>query len=275
MSGIQGAKVTLSVPQRGEKRKLVTLAEENAKEKAVRAATKEEVVRRTTKDLQDLLGLKVAPRRIEAYDISNTAGKDIVGSMVVFEDGKPKKSEYKRFRIEGLAGQDDYASMRQVVARRFHHYVEGDKGFEKKPDILLIDGGVTHANTALEALRSLDVDIPVFGMVKDDRHRTRALVTPDGKQINIDAQQAVFALIGTIQEEVHRFAISYHRQLRSKRLRYSELDNIPGIGPKRKEQLLKSFHSITVIRQATLPELERLLPKDAAAAVYHHFHSDQ
>lgn len=120
----------------------------------------------------------------------------------------------------------------------------------------------------------MGLDIPVFGMVKDDRHRTRALVTPEGHQIRIDNQQAVFALIGTIQEEVHRFAISYHRQKRSKRLRYSQLDNIPGIGPKRKELLLKSFHSIAAIRQATLPELERLLPKDAAAAVYQYFHSD-
>jgi excinuclease ABC subunit C len=211
---------------------------------------------------------------MESFDISNISGTDIVAGMVVFEDGKPKKSDYKRFRLEGLAGQDDYASMRQVVERRFRHFVAGDKGFEQKPDILLIDGGVTHANTALEALQGLNVDIPVFGMVKDDRHRTRALVTPDGKQINIDAQQVVFALIGSIQEEVHRFAITYHRQLRSKRLRYSELDKIPGVGPKRKEQLLKSFHSIVAIRQATLPELERLLPKDAAAAVYHYFHSE-
>jgi excinuclease ABC subunit C len=268
-----GRKVHLRIPQRGDNVRLVELANKNAQEEAVRLTSKEEKHSGALRLLEKMLGLDNL-HRMESFDISNISGTDIVAGMVVFEDGKPKKSDYKRFRLEGLAGQDDYASMRQVVERRFRHYVAGDKGFEQKPDILLIDGGVTHANTALEALQGLNVDIPVFGMVKDDRHRTRALVTPDGKQINIDSQQAVFALIGTVQEEVHRFAITYHRQLRSKRLRYSELDKIPGVGPKRKEQLLKSFHSITAIRQATLPELERLLPKDAAAAVYHYFHSE-
>ena len=268
-----GRKVHLRIPQRGDNVRLVELANKNAQEEAARLTSKEEKHSGAIKLLEKMLGLDNL-HRMESFDISNISGTDIVAGMVVFEDGKPKKSDYKRFRLEGLAGQDDYASMRQVVERRFRHYVAGDKGFEQKPDILLIDGGVTHANTALEALQGLNVDIPVFGMVKDDRHRTRALVTPDGKQINIDSQQAVFALIGSIQEEVHRFAITYHRQLRSKRLRYSELDKIPGVGPKRKEQLLKSFHSIAAIRQATLPELERLLPKDAAAAVYHYFHSE-
>ena len=211
------------------------------------------------------------PSRIESFDISNIAGTDIVASMVVFEDGKPKKSGYKRFKVEGLSDQDDYASMHQVVKRRFVHYKEGDKGFEESPDLLLIDGGVTHAKTAVEALEQLGLAFPVFGMVKDDRHRTRALVTPEGKEIRIDNNQAIFALIGNIQEETHRFAITYHRQLRSKRLRYSELDGIPGIGPKRKQELLRQFKSLSAIGQATLPELERILPKDAAAAVYHHF----
>ena len=268
-----GRKVYLRIPQRGDNVRLVELANKNAQEEAARLTSKEEKHSGALRLLEKMLGLDNL-HRMESFDISNISGTDIVAGMVVFEDGKPKKSDYKRFRLEGLAGQDDYASMRQVVERRFRHYVAGDKGFEQKPDILLIDGGVTHANTALEALQGLNVDIPVFGMVKDDRHRTRALVTSDGKQINIDSQQAVFALIGSIQEEVHRFAITYHRQLRSKRLRYSELDKIPGVGPKRKEQLLKSFHSIAAIRQATLPELERLLPKDAAAAVYHYFHSE-
>jgi len=268
-----GRKVYLRIPQRGDNVRLVELANKNAQEEAVRLTSKEEKHSGALRLLEKMLGLDNL-HRMESFDISNISGTDIVAGMVVFEDGKPKKSDYKRFRLEGLAGQDDYASMRQVVERRFRHYVAGDKGFEQKPDILLIDGGVTHANTALEALQDLNVDIPVFGMVKDERHRTRALVTPDGKQINIDSQQAVFALIGSIQEEVHRFAITYHRQLRSKRLRYSELDKIPGVGPKRKEQLLKSFHSLAAIRQATLSELERLLPKDAAAAVYHHFRSE-
>jgi len=164
--------------------------------------------------------------------------------------------------------------MHQVVKRRFAHYKDGDKGFREAPDLLLIDGGVAHACKAVEALQELALSFPVFGMVKDDRHRTRALVTPEGKEIRIDNNQAVFSLIGSIQEETHRFAITYHRQLRSKRLRYSELDSIPGIGPKRKQELLKQFKSITAISQATLPELERLLPRDAAAAVYHHFHAN-
>ena len=268
-----GRKAHLRIPQRGDNVRLVELANKNAREEALRLTGKEEKHSGALRLLEKMLSLENL-HRMESFDISNISGTDIVAGMVVFEDGKPKKSDYKRFKIEGLADQDDYASMHQVVMRRFRHYVAGDKGFETKPDILLIDGGVTHANTALEAISGLGLDIPVFGMVKDDRHRTRALVTPDGKQINIDAQQAVFALIGAVQEEVHRFAITYHRQLRSKRLRYSELDKIPGVGPKRKEQLLKSFHSISAIRQATLPELERLLPKDAAAAVYHHFHSE-
>jgi excinuclease ABC subunit C len=165
--------------------------------------------------------------------------------------------------------------MHQVVKRRFAHFKAGDKGFDAAPDLLLIDGGINHARIALEALRELNLDFPVFGMVKDDRHRTRALVTPEGQEIRIDNNQAIFALIGNIQEETHRFAITFHRQQRSKRLRYSQLDEIPGIGPKRKQELLKQFKSLAAIGQATLPELERLLPKDAAAAVYHHFHRDR
>jgi excinuclease ABC subunit C len=215
------------------------------------------------------------PKRIESFDISNISGTDIVAGMVVFMDGKPHKSDYKRFMLEGLSNQDDYASMHQVVRRRFAHYAAGDKGFDQAPDLLLIDGGVNHARTAVEALEELGLTMPVFGMVKDHRHRTRALVTPDGKEISIEQNQAVFAFIGNIQEETHRFAISYHRNLRSKRLRYSELDGIPGIGQKRKQDLLKAFKSLTAIGNATLPELQNVLPKDAAAAVYHHFHSKE
>ena len=195
--------------------------------------------------------------------------------MVVFVDGKPKKSEYKRFKVEGLSNQDDYQSMAQIIRRRFSHYKAQDKGFEAAPDLLLIDGGITHAKTVLNVLRELELDFPVFGMVKDDRHRTRALVTWDGREIRIDNNQAIFALVGNIQEETHRFAITFHRQLRSKRLRYSQLDGIPGIGPKRKQDLLRQFKSISAIAQADLLELERILPKDAAAAVYHHFHQEE
>ena len=165
--------------------------------------------------------------------------------------------------------------MSQVIARRFTNYLESEKGFTDKPDLLLIDGGVTHASAVLEVLSFLELEIPVFGMVKDDRHRTRALVTPDGKEIRIDNFPAVFSLIGTIQEETHRFAISYHRKLRSKRLKYSELDQIPGIGPKRKQDLLKHFSSIAAIKAASIMELEHYLPKNAAIAVYSHFHPQE
>ena len=260
----------LHVPQRGDNVRLVELANKNAFEEAQRVTDKDERVSGTLVLLGKMLAME-PPKRIESFDISNISGTDIVASMVVFCDGKPRKSDYKRFKLEGLSNQDDYASMHQVVKRRFAHYKAGDKGFEEKPDLLLIDGGINHANVALQALQELELTMPVFGMVKDDRHRTRALVTPQGQEISIDTNQTVFSFIGNIQEETHRFAITYHRQLRSKRLRYSELDGIPGIGPKRKQELLKQFKSLTAIGQATLPELERLLPKDAAAAVYHHF----
>lgn len=269
-----GRKTKLKVPQRGENVRLVELAVKNAYEEAERVTSKEEKASGALTLLGKMLAME-PPKRIESFDISNISGTDIVASMVVFQDGRPRKSDYKRFKVEGLDNQDDYASMRQIVKRRFAHYKAGDKGFENAPDLLLIDGGIAHACTAVEALAELDLTMPVFGMVKDDRHRTRALVTPDGKEIRIDNQQAVFSLIGNIQEETHRFAITYHRQLRSKRLRYSELDQIPGIGPKRKQDLLKQFKSLTAISQAALPELERLLPKDAALAVYHHFHKER
>ena len=266
-----GRKPKLRIPQRGDNVRLVELANKNALEEAQRVTTREEKVSGTLTMLGKMLAMD-PPGRIESYDISNISGTDIVASMVVFEDGKPKKSEYKKFKIEDLADQDDYASMAQVLTRRFTHYQAGDKGFDAAPDLLLIDGGVNHACVAVEALKSLGLSFPVFGMVKDDRHRTRALVTPEGQEIRIDNNQTVFSFIGAIQEETHRFAITYHRSLRSKRLRYSELDRIPGIGPKRKQDLLKQFKSLIAIGAASLTELERLLPKDVASAVYDHFH---
>jgi excinuclease ABC subunit C len=268
-----GRKSKLRIPQRGDNVRLVELANKNAQEEAERVTGKEERISAVLTLLGKMLQMD-PPSRIESFDISNISGTDIVASMVVFQDGKPRKNDYKRFKVEGLSNQDDYASMHQIIKRRFVHYKAADKGFSEAPDLLLIDGGVTHACKAVEALQELGLHFPVFGMVKDDRHRTRALVTPEGQEIRIDNNQAVFSLIGNIQEETHRFAITYHRQLRSKRLRYSELDSIPGIGPKRKQELLKQFKSLTAIGQATLPELERLLPRDAAAAVYHHFHGN-
>ena len=269
-----GRKPHLRVPQRGDNMRLVELAEKNAKEEVLRITDKAERIRSAVSLFGKMLSMD-PPRRIESYDISNISGTDIVGSMVVFQDGKPKKIDYKRFKIQDMADQDDYGSMRQMLTRRLTHFKNGDDGFCDEPDLLLIDGGVTHASVAVQVLEELGISIPVFGMVKDNRHRTRALVTPEGQEINIDTQQSVFALIGSIQEETHRFAISYHRELRSKRLRYSELDSIPGIGPKRKEALLKTFKSLSAIKKASMYELERILPKDAATAVYHHFSEEK
>ena len=264
----------LRIPQRGDNARLVELAYKNASEEARRVTGKEERISGSLTLLGKMLDME-PPKRIESFDISNISGTDIVASMVVYQDGRPRKSAYKRFKVEGLTDQDDYASMAQVVERRFCHYLAGDTGFDEPPSLLLIDGGIVHAKTALTVLEKLNLSFPVFGMVKDDRHRTRALVTPQGEEIAIDTNQAVFSLVGNIQEETHRFAITYHRQLRSKRLRYSALDEIPGIGPKRKELLLKHFKSLTAISQAELSDLERLLPADAATAVYQYFRKSE
>lgn len=265
-------KTQFRVPQRGENLRLVELAMVNAKEEAERITSKEEHMFGLLQQLGKMLTIN-PPKRIESFDISNISNTDIVASMIVFQDGKPLKSAYKRFKIENLTMQNDYESMRQVISRRFAHYINNDAGFESSPDLILIDGGAVHAATAQSVLQSYNLDFPICGMVKDDRHRTKSLVTPDGKEIAIIGQQAVYSFIGNIQEETHRFAISYHRQLRSKRLKYSELDGIVGIGIKRKQALLKTFKSISAIRDATQAELEHILPRDAAENVYNHFHS--
>lgn len=269
-----GAKTTFVTPVRGDKKKLVQLADKNAKEEAERITKHREHIHSTLTLLGKMLNISV-PERIESFDISNISGTDIVASMIVFCDGKPKRNEYKKFKIRDLDGQDDYASMRQVVVRRYQHLLNKDDGFEKEPDLILIDGGINHAKTALDALESMGLHLPVFGMVKDDRHRTRALVTPQGQEIRIDSNQAVFSLVGNIQEETHGFAIGYHRKLRNKRIRYSALDEIPGIGPKRKAALLKTYKSLSGIASASLFELEKHLPSDAAHAVYQYFQSQQ
>jgi excinuclease ABC subunit C len=268
-----GKRLRIRVPQRGDNVRLVELAIKNAFEEATRVTSKEEKITGSLNLLGKMLMIE-PPVRMESFDISNISGTDIVASMVVFENGRPKKSDYKKYKLEGLTDQDDYESMRQVLQRRFRRYAEQDKGFDIAPNLLLIDGGLNHARIAREVLESFHLEIPVVGMVKDNRHRTRALVTPEGSEIGIDTQQAVFSLIGNIQEETHRFAINYHRQLRSKRLRYSQLDEIPGIGERRKQQLLKNFKSLDGIKAAALSELRRCLPVDAAQNVYKYFHSE-
>ena len=221
--------------------------------------------------LADMLHLPDIPHRMEAYDISNLAGTDIVASMVVFQDGKPLKSAYKRFKVEGLTDQDDYASMHQVLLRRLTHYVQQDTGFAERPDVLLIDGGIEHARVAEDVLQTLGLSIPTYGMVKDDRHRTRALVTAAGDEIAISAVPSVFALIGTIQEETHRFSIDYQRRLRRESLA-SELDQIPGVGEKRRNALLREFRSVKAIRAASYEALCAAVPAGVARAVYDHYH---
>ena len=270
-----GKKVRIRMPQRGDGVRLVELACKNAREEAERVTTRAERAAGVLNLLQSMLSLPNPPSRLESYDISNTAGTDIVASMVVFVDGRASKKDYKRFKIEGLTDQDDYASMRQVLHRRFAHYQNGDAGFDVMPDALLIDGGVEHANIVVDELDKMGIHVPTFGMVKDNRHRTRALVTPDGHEINISTNPAVFAFIGTIQEEVHRFAIQYHRLLRSKRMQASQLEKIEGVGPKRRELLLKKFKSVSGIRNAELSQLREILPDKAAETVWQYFHSEE
>ena len=270
-----GKKVLIRMPQRGDNVRLVELAQKNAREEAERITTKAERRTGTLGVLADMLHLPDTPHRMESYDISNLAGTDIVASMVVFQDGKPLKSAYKRFKVEGLTDQDDYASMHQVLLRRLTHYVQQDAGFAERPDVLLIDGGIEHARVAEDVLQTLGLSIPTYGMVKDDRHRTRALVTAAGDEIAISGVPSVFALIGTIQEETHRFAITYQRTLRSRRMKASGLEDIPGIGEKRRQALLKKFRSVKAISQAGQAELEQVLPVPAAQAVYRHFHPQE
>jgi len=265
-----GSKTRFVVPQRGRNMQLVGLAVKNAQEEAERATDNEQRINKTMSLFGSMLGIK-PPKRIESYDISNIAGTDIVASMIVFVDGKPSKRDYKQFKMKTIVGQDDYASMREVLCRRFARYRENDPGFSEKPDLMLIDGGANHAKIAVDVLAEEGLDIPVFGMVKDDRHRTRALVTAENLIIHIDANQAIFSFVGNIQEETHRFAIGYHRKLRNRRVKYSELDGIPGIGGARKTLLLRRFQSIKEISNADLAALEKVLPKNAAQAVYEHF----
>ena len=271
-----GHKVALRVPQRGERVQVLAMAADNAREEAERQTTQAERADKTLELLGRMMDLEEPPEWLESYDISNTGGEDIVASMVVFHGSKPAKDRYRRFRIKELNGRpDDYRSMEEVLTRRFTHYMEKDKKFMPLPDVLLIDGGEQHAKVARRVSERFGLAIPIFGMVKDDRHRTRALVTPDGREIGIQASQAVFSLIGRIQEETHRFAITYNRQSHGKTVRGSTLDDIPGVGEARRVALLKHFKSLKAIREAALEELQAVVPRNAAQAVYEHFHPRQ
>lgn len=275
ISEARGTRVYFEAPQRGDKTKLTALANLNSRETAEQSTTAEERRNKTLEALQKLLKLESPLRRIEAFDISNTSGSDIVASMTVFINGQPLKRDYRTFIIKSTEGQDDYASMAEALQRRFTRYIEGDSSFSELPDLLLIDGGYAHAATALRTTEALGISLPIFGMVKDDSHKTRALVTPSGKEIGIQLNQAVFSVIGRIQEETHRFAIEFHRKQQSKRVRGSTLDKISGVGPARRAELLKKFKSVKAISEASVEELSQVVPSDAARNIFDFFHSEK
>lgn len=288
LSEKRGGKVSIIVPKKGQKERLVELAHKNAA--MVLTKDMEKIKReeeRTTgamKQISGWLGLEDVSR-VESYDISNISGFLSVGSMVVFDDGKLKKSEYRKFRIKTVEGPNDYASMYEVLKRRFSHGLMeieqlNEKNFStefgsftKFPDLIMMDGGVGQVHIAMQVLSELDIDIPVCGMVKDDNHRTRGLFF-DEHEIPIDTNSEGFRLMTRIQDEVHRFAIEYHRSLRSKEQVKSILDDIPGIGEKRRKALMKHFASIEAIKNAAIDELAQAesMNEKAAASVYKFFH---
>ena len=274
LSQCSGRRIYIETPKRGERMRLIESAALNAREEIQRRTTAAQRRSKTLEWLQKTLELEQFPERIEAFDVSNLGATGIVAAMTVHVDGKPLKRDYRKFRVKDLEMQDDYASMYQAVYRRFRHYAEGDEKFAPLPDLLLIDGGDTHAAVAVQAQLDLGFCVPTFGMVKDDRHRTRALITPEGQEIGISQNQAVFALIGGIQEETHRFAIEYQRSLRSEGYG-STLDKIPGVGDKRRNELIKTFKSVKAIREASLEQLRLVVPKNTAQAVYDYFHSGE
>ncbi len=272
LSQCSGRRIYIETPQRGERMRLIESAALNAREEIQRRTTAAQRRSKTLEWLQKTLELDEFPQRIEAFDISNLGSTGIVAAMTVHVEGRPLKKAYRKFRIRDLEMQDDYASMYQAVYRRFKHYAEGDERFAPLPELLLIDGGDTHAAVAVQAQRDLGLYVPTFGMVKDDRHRTRALISPEGQEIGISQNQAVFSLIGGIQEETHRFAIEYQRSLRSESYG-STLDKIPGVGDKRRNELIKYFKSVKAIREASLEQLKLVVPRNTAQAVYDYFHS--
>ena len=277
----RGHRVHLKVPKKGTKEKLVELAQKNAQ--MVLKNDKERLKREegrtigAVRELEKILGLQGIVR-MEAYDISNTSGFNSVGSMVVYEKGRPKRNDYRKFRIKNVQGPDDYASMEEVLTRRFEHGLlereeKGEGGFSSFPDLILMDGGKGQVNIALQVLDKLHLNIPVCGMVKDDNHRTRGLYYQN-QELPIDRNSECFRLITRIQDEAHRFAITFHRQLRSKGQVHSILDDIPGIGPARRKDLMRNFENIEAIRNATVEELKELpsMNEKSAQEVYKFFH---
>ena len=284
----KGKKVRIVVPKKGTKEKLVEMAYQNAK--LVLRQDKERIKREegrtigAVKEISQLLGMENI-NRIEAFDISNISGFQSVGSMIVYEKGKPKRSDYRKFRIKSVKGPNDYASMEEVLTRRFVHgmneqeerenrQLEQDYGsFTRFPDLIMMDGGRGQVNIALEVLAKLNLDIPVCGMVKDDKHRTRGLYFQN-EEIPIARDSEGFKLITRIQDEAHRFAIEYHRSLRSKGQVHSVLDDIPGIGPARRKALMKHFKGLEGMKEASVEELSQIesMNEKAARQVFEFFH---
>ena len=273
-----GRKVIITVPKRGEQARLTQMCRQNAAEHLANPRGRLGSHAAALDELGRLLGLSKPPEYIEAYDISNTAGENNVAGMVVFEDGLPLKSAYKRFRIKTVVGQDDYGSMREVICRRIQEYRahEGEEGFGRLPSLILLDGGEGHVSAVKPLIEASGLDIPVFGMVKDDKHRTRAIAAGGG-EIAISGNRAAFTLVSSIQEEVHRFAITYHRASRSKSVKGLSLTRIEGIGPTRAKALLQAFRTIGAIKEASVDELAQVkgMTRTAAQAIYDHFRSEE
>lgn len=276
LTDIKKTKVKIITQKKGDKEKLVELAYKNAQNVLLQDTERIKNEQKKTigamTEIAKLIGLP-AIKRAEAYDISNTNGVESVGSMIVFQDGKPKKNDYRKFKIKTVKGPDDYKSMKEVLTRRFKRAIEGSKGFEIYPDLIMMDGGRGQVNIALEVLKELGLSIPVCGMVKDDNHNTRGLYY-NNKLIAIDTHSEGFKLITRIQDEAHRFAIEYHRSLRSKQQVHSILDGIEGIGPARRKSLMKHFLDIEKIRQASVEELMKAdgITKNIAQNIYRYFH---
>ena len=275
LSEKRGRRVYITAPQRGEQARLVSMCKNNAAEALAQLKGRTSREYSVLEELREILGLEKIPEYIESYDISNLAGTENVAGMIVYENGKPLKSAYKKFKIKSFEGQDDYASIAEVLDRRFTEYRENKdsgEGFGRLPDLILLDGGQGQVAAVLPILRKHKVEVPLFGMVKDGSHRTRA-ITGSGGEISISSRRAVFTFISKMQDEVHRFAIGYHHSRRKKAVFRSSLTDIDGIGTTRAKALLKHFRTIQNIKNADLEELESCpsMTRDSALAVYNYF----
>ena len=274
LSERRGSAVKILIPQKGEQKKIVDMAYQNAVERLRREAGRKTRSEAALGELANRLGLSSFPRRIELYDISNY-GDEAVGGMVVFINGEPRKSEYRKFKIKTVIGVDDYASMREVILRRVNRYDEGSAGFSEKPDMILLDGGKGHLDTILAALEGTSfADVPIFGSVKDDKHRTRGIVSPDG-EIELSMHKNAFVIVSKMQDEVHRYTIEYERRSHSKNAFRSSLLDIEGVGEARAKALLKHFKTIRAVSEATVDELAAVkgVSRSSAQSVWDYYHS--